>query len=84
MRRWLALAWAAVCIFVAVTTSGNMLVSFVPSTTSTGQFASEETAGIERVRWYWARGVWLTSAMLIISVVTLVVCTWHPKRIKHG
>jgi hypothetical protein len=80
MRHWkrgILILWFCLCSFAAFNSAAGMLISFAPRQTLTAEAQRVELDSIERVRRKWAPGIFLTSAMLILSAGGLVVIGWR-------
>ena len=80
MRYWkrpVLILWFCLCSFAAFNSAAQMFITFAPRQTLTAEAQRVELDSIERVRRTWAPGIFVTSAMLILSAGALVVIGWR-------
>lgn len=79
LRHSVILTWGAFCLVVAVQASLQMLVTFAPNMGLAPECHAAELAGIERVRCFWATGVFVSSGLLAINTALLIALAWRRR-----
>ena len=77
LRRSLLLVWFTLCVVAAGNASLQMFTTFATHHNDDADAARDESRTIERLRWYWAGPVFVSSGLLFVTSAALLAQGWR-------